>query len=161
MTKHERLTELPEFASPQFPRRDDGRGPRSRLRHCAEPRCYAYRCGPSRRSDRLVRDRQRRQGRGHLRQGRNGSTHFEHDGATDCRRTRSVVEGHVRRPRLERSQIRRSGSRRANHRRQLEHVDELRRDEPGRRGRAPHLDQGRVPRCSACRRASATRRNRA
>ena len=47
-----------------------------------------------------------------------------------CRRTRLELEGHAGPARLQRSEVQRSRARRADHRRQLEHDDELRCDEP-------------------------------
>ena len=52
-----------------------------------------------------------------------------------CRRARRELEGHAGSARLQRSEVQRPRARRADHRRQLEHDDELRCDEPrGRRG---------------------------
>ena len=67
-----------------------------------------------------------------------------------CRRTRRELEGHAGSARLQRSEVQRPRARRADYRRQLEHHDELRCDEPrGRRG-AHGIDGSRRRRRWAC-----------
>ena len=54
-----------------------------------------------------------------------------------------ALEGHAGPARLQRSEVQRPRARRPDHRRQLEHDDELRRDVPRRRRRPDRADQSR------------------
>ena len=88
-----------------------------------------------------------------MRQSRHGPAHCLDHGSDHCRGAWVELEGHAGSTRVQRSEVQRPRARRADYRRQLEHDDELRCDEPCRCRGADCADgsRGSLDGC-ACRR---------